>query len=66
MEMLLCPPFKVSICDNTFCAIPIQYFTQNSFIFYVGSIQHDHLITDETIIWLYSCLKEIYVLYFKT
>ena len=31
----------------------IQYFTQNVFIFYVNSILYDHLITVETIIWIF-------------
>ena len=43
----------------------IQYFTQNLFIFYVNSIQYNHLITVETIIWLCSYIREIYVLYLK-
>ena len=52
MGMLLWSPLKFGICDlcNTFCAIPIQDFTQNLFIFYVNSVQYDQLITVETII----------------
>ena len=48
---------KFDICDI--------YFTQNLFIFFVNSIRYDYLITAETIIWLYSYVKEIYVLYLK-
>ena len=42
---------------NMFCAIFIQYFTQNLFIFYVNSIQYEHLITDDAIILLCSYIK---------
>ena len=58
MGMSLCARLKFGICDI--------YFTQNLFIFYVNSIWYDRLITAETIIWLCSYVKEIYVLYFKT
>ena len=68
MGMSLFSPMKFSICDicNMFCEILIQYFTQNLFIFYVNYIQYDHWITIETIIWLCSYIKEIYVLCLKT
>ena len=69
MGMLLCSWLKFNICDmyNMFRTIFIQYFTQNLFTFYVNSrIQFDHLITDDTIIWLCSYRIEIYVLYLKT
>ena len=48
----LCSPLKVGIYEiyNIFCVILVQYFTQNSFLFYTSSIQYDHLITVEKII----------------
>ena len=33
--------------------------------FYINSIQQNHFSTLETIIWLCSCIKEIYDLYLK-
>ena len=50
--MSLCSPLKFGICDicNMFCIILIQCFTQNLLIYYVNSVQYDHLITVETII----------------
>ena len=50
--MSLCPTSKFSVCDtyNMFCAVVIEYFTQNLFKFYLNSIQYDRLITVETII----------------
>ena len=52
MGMSLCAPLKFGICDiyNLFCAILMQHFTQNLFIFYVNSIRWYHLITAEAII----------------
>ena len=69
MGMFLCSWLKFSICDiyNMFRTIFIQYFTQNLLTFYANSrIQFDHLIIDDTIIWLCSYRIEIYVLYLKT
>ena len=65
MEMSLCSPLKFDNWDiyNMFCAILIQYFSQNLFTSYVNSIQYDHLITVETIIWLCFYIKEIHVLH---
>ena len=51
--MSLSAPLKIGICDI--------YFAQNLFIFYVISVHYDRLITAETIIWLCSYVKEIYL-----
>ena len=49
-----------------FCAILTNYLTQILFIFLVNSIRYDHLIADKTIILLFSYIKEIHDLYWKT
>ena len=41
-------------------AILMQYFTQNVFIFYVTSIQYDHLIIVETTILLFSVVTMLF------
>ena len=52
MGLLLWAPLKFGICViyNLFCAILMQNFKQNVFIFYVNSIRYDRLITAEAII----------------
>ena len=44
--------YGICVIYNMFCAILIQYFTQNLFIVYVNSIHYVHFITVETMIWL--------------
>ena len=68
MDMSLWAPLKFGIfyVFKMFCAILMQWFTQNLFIFYLNFIRYDRLVTVETIICLCSYVEEIYVLYLKT